>query len=292
MAYISDKMGLRVWDQLNDPYDHDQLADNWNKISYHDHTPGRGVQIPTEGLADGAVTAAKLAAGTTLPLADNSVTQPKIADNAIGTAEIIDGSVTGAKILDGTITDVEIDPTYLSRVGISSGATIRRGKSIISAAESRTNVAYGLLGTPDRVQNITLPIDGLIAIVYQATWQESVDAAARAAIFIGANQLKVGNSALAAPALQEASCNGGANTDSLLTGGGFGLTATAGSTNPAYTGDVTTGQVIGDLNLTNSFGPILVFAAAGTYDISVQFKSTSGSVTVKNRKLWVWTIGF
>ena len=36
----------------------------------------------------------------------------------------------------------------------------------------------------------------------------------------------------------------------------------------------------------------MVFAAAGTYDISVQFKASSGSVTVKNRKLWVWTMGF
>lgn len=62
MALTSPKMGLRIWDQLSDPYDHDQLADNWSKVDFHDHTPGRGVQIPTEGLADGAVTSAKLAA--------------------------------------------------------------------------------------------------------------------------------------------------------------------------------------------------------------------------------------
>ncbi len=61
MALTTPKMSLSVWNQLTDPYDHAQLADNWSKVDFHDHTPGRGVLIPTEGIADGAVTAAKLA---------------------------------------------------------------------------------------------------------------------------------------------------------------------------------------------------------------------------------------
>lgn len=62
MAFTTAKMGLRVWNLLTDLYDHTQLADNWAKLDYHDHSPGKGVQIPTEGLADGAVTGPKLAA--------------------------------------------------------------------------------------------------------------------------------------------------------------------------------------------------------------------------------------
>jgi hypothetical protein len=61
MAFTSAKMSLRVWNLLTDLYDHAQLADNWAKIDYHDHSPGKGVQVPTEGLADGAVTSPKLA---------------------------------------------------------------------------------------------------------------------------------------------------------------------------------------------------------------------------------------
>lgn len=61
MAFTSPKMGLRIWNLLTDLYDHAQLADNWAKVDYHDHSPGKGVQIPTEGLADGAVTSPKLA---------------------------------------------------------------------------------------------------------------------------------------------------------------------------------------------------------------------------------------
>lgn len=63
MATTTLKMSLRTWDLTTDPYDHDQLADNLSKIDQHDHTPGRGVLIPTEGIADGAITTEKLAAG-------------------------------------------------------------------------------------------------------------------------------------------------------------------------------------------------------------------------------------
>ncbi len=44
-------MGLRIWNLLLDPYDHEQLADNWAKVDAHDHSQGRGVLIPTEGIA-------------------------------------------------------------------------------------------------------------------------------------------------------------------------------------------------------------------------------------------------
>lgn len=62
MALTTPKMGLSVWNQQSDQYDHSQLADNFSKIDFHDHTPGRGMTIPTEGIADGAITADKLAA--------------------------------------------------------------------------------------------------------------------------------------------------------------------------------------------------------------------------------------
>jgi hypothetical protein len=51
-----------IWNLLTDLYDHAQLADNWAKVDYHDHSPGKGVQIPTEGIADAAITGDKLAA--------------------------------------------------------------------------------------------------------------------------------------------------------------------------------------------------------------------------------------
>jgi hypothetical protein len=60
MAFTTPEMSLRVWNLLTDPFDHDQLADNWAKVDQHDHTPGRGVQIPTAGLFDQSVTYNKI----------------------------------------------------------------------------------------------------------------------------------------------------------------------------------------------------------------------------------------
>ena len=208
------------------------------------------------------------------------------------------------------------DGTLGAKLGVDEGATKRRGKSIITAAESRTNTAYGLLTTPDRVQNIVLPTDGLIVVAYQALWQESVLGAARAAIFLGANQLKVQQQGVTLPATQAAATGAtlGASKYAPLTTYPAGLISPT-TFNLDHGSDVTTGQALGMVSMNASVtnatvelggsvqsfsvgdyqifgGPCFIFAAAGTYDVSVQFKATSGSVTAKERKLWVWTLGF
>ena len=57
------------------------------------------------GIADGAVTAAKIADGAvgTAAIADGAVTAAKIADGAVGTAAIADDAVTAEKIADGAV---------------------------------------------------------------------------------------------------------------------------------------------------------------------------------------------
>lgn len=206
-----------------------------------------------------------------------------------------------------------------AQLGVNDGTTVSRGKSIIAATEARTNTAYGTLTTPDKVASVVLPTDGLIFVAYQATWQESVGGAARAAIFIGSNQLQVAHMKAAGttpvPVTQAAATSaGGASLDFPLVSVPVGLVSVGTSTG-AYSGDVTTGQAVGIVGGVGSRylnyeidgtvrqatptadalpmgGACSVFAAAGTYDVTVQFKASSGSVTAKNRKLWVWTVGF
>lgn len=161
------------------------------------------------------------------------------------------------------------------------------GATNITTEEARTNVAYGTLTTPDQVTGIVMPTDGLICVAFQAMWKESVVGAARAAIFIGTNQLKLASNSAAAPVVQETAHGAPSSIYKPLTSATFGLDGSSGS-GTAYTGDVTTGQVLGG----TSSGYVSVFAAAGTYDVSVKFNATSGSVTAKNRVLRVWTKAF
>lgn len=207
------------------------------------------------------------------------------------------GSVDFNNLANAGVTPDKLSTTLAQYLGITNAANTGRGKAIIATTESRTNVAFGTMTTADQVTGIVLPTDGLICVLYQATWQESVSAAASAGIFVGATQAK---RAVADNVAPQASIPvlGSVATDTPLVTMPNGLTSfpmTAG----AYTGDVTTGQIAGysseanlDYPTLSAAGPCYIFAAAGTYTISIQFKSSSGSVTAKNRKLWVWTMGF
>jgi hypothetical protein len=73
-------MGLKVWDQPGDFFSYSDLATNQQAIDAHDHTTGKGVQIPTAGLIN------------------NAVSNTKLADLAVTTAKIVDANVTLAKL--------------------------------------------------------------------------------------------------------------------------------------------------------------------------------------------------
>jgi hypothetical protein len=233
------------------------------------------------------------------------------ANGSIDTTNITDGGIATADLADGGVTKDKLATTVADVAGISTTSTVRRGASIIAASESRTNTAYGTLTTPDQVANVVLPSNGLIAVVYQAMWQESVAGAGRAALFIGANQLKMQTTSDVGPVTTAAATNSGANInkDAPLFTSPMGLVS--GTTlGASYGADVSTGQVVGLWNLAatslaqerngvvaalpsiSQGGLCLVFAAAGTYTVSIQYKSSSGSVTANTRKLWIWTLGF
>jgi hypothetical protein len=169
-----------------------------------------------------------------------------------------------------------------------------RGKSIISGTESRTSTSYITMPTADQVNEIVVPTDALLAIAFQGAWQQSNASTAFASIFIGANQLKGADTVASGPLTCDIGLGTAVAQDNVLASGPGGLVSFGTNATP-YTGDVTTGQVIGTRTGTVSSGSFAcgvcyVFVAAGTYDVSVQTKSSAGSVTMKNRKLWVWSM--
>lgn len=200
------------------------------------------------------------------------------------------GSVDSTNLANAGVTPDKLSTTLAQYLAVTNAANTGRGKCIIATAEARTNVAYSTLTTPDQVTGIVLPTDGIIEVAYQAMMKADNVGAGSAAIFVGANQLKVQDSPNRAAVVQAATTASGLTYNPLSTFGG-GLVvgnATAGD----HTSDVTTGQVIG-LNTSSAFGgPVYIFAAAGTYTISVQFKASAGTVTVKERKLWVRAWGY
>lgn len=202
-------------------------------------------------------------------------------------------------VLTGGTDVTNLSTATLQFLGLTNGAQVGRGKSIIAADGTRSNVAFGAVSNgPDVVTNVVVPVDAILVVGFEAIWAQTGAGDATAAIFIGANQLKTGASAGGVPTVQQVAQTGSTN-DGWLHTTSIGLVAQS-QAGPAVTG-VTTGQVIahegtggggGPSNIAAGGGLTFISVANGTYDVSVQFKNTANIVHVKNRKLWVWTIGF
>lgn len=63
MAFVSPRMSLSIWNAPGDPYDHEQLADNFLKLDQHDHTMGKGAPIGSSAISAGAIQSSHFAAG-------------------------------------------------------------------------------------------------------------------------------------------------------------------------------------------------------------------------------------
>jgi hypothetical protein len=181
-----------------------------------------------------------------------------------------------------------------TEVAAISGVTWYTPKAI-ATEETRESTSFGTLTTADEIKSVVLPENGLIMVGYRANWKQGAGGEVlkgRAAIFLGANQLKFAESGQPAPIVQEASTVTPLSKFGPLTSATHGLMSIY-SAAVTYSGDVTTGQALAQRSEGGTYyaGMCPIFAAAGTYDISVRFKATSGSVTAKNRVLQVAVLG-
>lgn len=169
MARTTPKMGLRLWDQLVDLYDHNQGADNLSKIDFHDHTPGRGVPIPTQGIANGAVSFSQLDPNV---VTDYGYAYAQWKDHARSLA----GTAIGGALAAGTFLMLE-PPT-------AGGAT---GAFYVNSAEraagSRT-VFYRL--TTEIIPNATTPGGTFTVTLYPVTATTGSSGSAAAGLTLGA----------------------------------------------------------------------------------------------------------
>lgn len=227
--------------------------------------------------------------------------------NAVLTpANKLDGAEVGA----GTLPSAALDSTGLladdlasapaEDLGLSQTGTARRGVFTDATEETTTSTSYVSLG--DEVASVVLPTDGLLFVMYRALWKlTGASNPGSVALFLGSNQLKLvgdeaapGEVGLSLPAA-------GDNYAPVATSGQVGDDGGAFQALDSETADsslVTTGSLIGLSGGAGRLGvgePLVIDAAAGTYTVSVRFKvnaTAGGTLSVKQRKLWVWTLGF
>lgn len=136
---ISPNMALKIWNQISDPYDHAQLAENWSKVDEHDHTSGKGKSITTGAIADGAITQSKIAAGVSLPLTTippGTITTTELADGGVATADLADGSVTNLKLGSGAVGPANVQA---STIGTSNFVVLPQVRVAADGTQSASN---------------------------------------------------------------------------------------------------------------------------------------------------------
>ncbi len=211
--------------------------------------------------------------------------------NSSEDADVLSSLTTIRDVINGNLDVDNLNAATAEDLGLTSGGVTRRGSLFTTTTETTASTSYTTLTTPDQISNVVLPTAGYIAVMFRANIKlTAASGNGRAAIFLGANQLRTPDTASAGtvPLVQETGDIPNAFYAPVHTAA-LGLTTSI-SPNADHT-DVTTGQIVGAS--TNS-GPCYIFADAGTYTISIKFKHSTGATTVsvKERKLWVWTMGF
>jgi len=209
-------------------------------------------------------------------------------------AKSLSGTASARPTASATLVNTVYRATDTGEYSICTGAAWTslipsRGAVNISASQSTTSATSVLLSTPDEVSGIVLPANGLLAVWYQATWSPTSGSTAEASLFLNGTAVDYANMGVGLSPTAQYIADSSPGYTSPLTTCAAGLQTSVGSSN--YTGDVSTGQILGT---DGTGGPCYIFAAAGTYTVSVQFLNSGsiGTTTVANRKLWVQAVPF
>lgn len=152
----------------------------------------------------------------------------------------------------------------------------------IAKEETRESATYGTLTTADEIKEVAVPKDGILHVGYTAAIKSSVSGEGRAAIFIGENQLKADKGGTA-PAVADVASKG--TTFHHISSCPKGLETSSVNT---WTGDVTTGQALCVGDSLSQGGTCMIFGLPeGSYNVSLRYRALSGSVTSKERHLYV-----
>jgi hypothetical protein len=170
MAFISPRMSLKVWNSGSDPYNHEQLADNFLKLDQHDHSSGRGVQIGGDGIRNGAITTEHILPGSLGPeLFENPVVHTSLA-----ALTPVDGDEvlfqTAAMATDGVMwrlryNEASTDPQDYKWEFVGGGALYSNNATYSTRSVASQTWTVHAAGDPQ----ISIPLAGRYAVSSSAT---------------------------------------------------------------------------------------------------------------------------
>jgi hypothetical protein len=220
----------------------------------------------------------------TISLQSPQIGQPDTTEDV----KIQNNFTTLQTVINGNLDSANLSAATSQSAGVNASGQTVKGAVNIATSQSTGSTTYTTLATPDQITGLVLPTNGLLVMWYRAIFASSVNSAGSATVFVNSNQLVVDEGGSGPPVVQSA-VTANANVNNGLYSTAEGLASTNSPFN--YGSDATTGQIVGG-GSSGQGGPIYIFAAAGTYTVSVQFKASSGTVTALSRKLWVSALSF
>jgi len=213
----------------------------------------------------------------------SKVTLPRT--NQTGTNEWADVEANDnalAEVINGKLDNENIAASAnIARSKLEGGAQGIAGTwytpTIVATEQTRESATFGTLSTPDEITGVVVPTNGTIRVGFTAVWKSSVAAAGRAALTL--------NGAAIATVLNVSTA------EESTVGTTFHALSTAGlgSGTPKI---LLTGAEVSSLSAVGASWVEIEALTAGTYSLAIQFRATSGSVTVKERKLKAEVHGF
>lgn len=198
----------------------------------------------------------------------------------IGAGGLDVGAVIADSIASGVVGLQHLSPTVVQDLGLNSGSAVGRGATPNGGTVTTASASPVLLSPADLVSGITLSTNGLIFVAYQALWKVSAGSGA-ANVYLGSTAIAHGQS------INGVATSFGVATSatdfSPIYSNGAGLGTSSSTTGDAS--EVTTGESIGG-------PPIMIYAAAGTYDVGIKFSVSGGTLSAASRHLWVWSMNF
>lgn len=193
--------------------------------------------------------------------------------NDVALREVINGGLDNENIAPGA--NIARSKLEASAQGVSG---TWYSPKVVATEESTASATFTTLTTADEIPGVVLPANGQIRVGWSGLVKTSGIGTGRIALFLGSGAVS----------------NYLGTTEYTLGLGGtqFGLIVTTPVVPPEGGGSggvfMRGVETNGPLATTGvSIPAINIFAAAGTYSVAVKFRATAGTITAKERKLWV-----
>lgn len=153
-------MGLIEWPESNDPFNHAQLASNFNKLDSHKHGPGEGQQIESSGIANRTILGTNIALST--------IEGQNIASNTIHGNNIVNGTITSNNIAPYTINSNNLSVFTLLPANVQTGVIEEAHGKIRTLPEPpKIEIASGLGYASPGLSTTSYSVENLILVKWE-----------------------------------------------------------------------------------------------------------------------------